>query len=285
LIDSCGPIAIPFLHSSMAHPRDKNEPLEKMQTDSTADAAFTRMQIRDNNENDTESESEREEEGGKRENKDAGSDSPLQDDDSDEEDVDEEGKHEPGIVEELPEGWYRGGSQPGKYKMGLDERYFRSGSASAYIESVGPNNKLGFGTVCQNFYPKDYLAKRVRLFAWLRYNLCEDSQSWTGIWMKVEIPTEGGTGFRLDNMSDRKLQGSSKEQWARAEIVMDIPMSCINCTFGFLLYGGGIVWADDFQFEVVDKSVPLTGVPNQKIPINLSFQQQQPPQEQKPHST
>jgi len=123
------------------------------------------------------------------------------------------------IVDILPEGWYRGGSHPGMYIMGLDETVFHTGTASAFIKSretiaVGTqedveNVKLRFGTVFQNFYPKDYLFQRVRLTAYLRYNL-DDGVSWGGMWMKVEFMVdEQKTGVLLDNMSDRKLSGSS----------------------------------------------------------------------------
>jgi len=162
--------------------------------------------------------------------------------------------------------------------MGLDERVYRSGSASAIIQSIAQDvtqgERVAFGTICQSFFPKDYLSRRIQLTAWLRYELLEDSKSWAGIWMKTEFPSSqvGVNHFRLDNMSDRKLQGSSKGEWVKVVIVNDIPMSAVNCTFGFLLCGGGLVWADDFQFEVVDKSVALTGVPKQKKPINLNFQ-------------
>jgi len=160
--------------------------------------------------------------------------------------------------------------------MGLDERVYKSGSASAYIKSiadrVAEGEKLGFGTVCQSFFPKDYLSKRIRLTAWLRHDLPEDGKSWCGIWLKTEYPSSTGVNlYRLDNMSDRKLTGSSKEGWINVCIVNDIDMNCINCTFGFLLCGAGTIFADDFQFEVVEKTVPLTGVPKQKRPINLSF--------------
>jgi len=198
--------------------------------------------------------------------------------DDDEEEEEDDRPREPGILDELPDGWYRGGSHPGKYKMGLDERVYRSGSASAIIQSIAPDvtqgERVAFGTICQSFFPKDYLSKRIRLTAFLRYDLLDDTISWAGIWMKTEFPSSqiGVNLFRLDNMSDRKLQGSSKGEWFKVSIVNDIPMSAVNCTFGFLLCGGGFVWADDFQFEVVDKSTPLTGVPKQKKPINLNFQ-------------
>jgi len=171
------------------------------------------------------------------------------------------------VVSELPEGWYRGGSYPGKYRMGLDERVFLFGSASAFIQSTGVihGERLGFGTVCQSFFPKDYLSKRVCLSAWLRYDAWDDNVSWAGIWLKVEFTTENGSSsFRLDNMSDRKLMGSSQGKWLQVTVVSDIPATCTNCTFGFLLFGGGHVWADNFQFDVVPTTVPLTGFLEQK---------------------
>ena len=38
-----------------------------------------------------------------------------------------------------------------------------------------------------------------------------------------------------------------------------------------MLNGRGQVWFDDFEFEIVDKSVPTTGVDKQLGPQNLKF--------------
>jgi len=193
-----------------------------------------------------------------------GGDESMSDSFSTGEEDDETSEH--GIhVNELPEGWIRGGSQPGKYEMGLDENVYRSGSASAFIRlkegaiftpqaspSLGTRHPrtAEFGTICQNFYPKNFLNKNVKLSAYLCYELVANLDSWTGIWLKVEYTDETQSlGFRLDNMYDHKLTGSSNGNWVKCEIIHSIPASTVNVTFGFLLFGGGIVWADDFTFE------------------------------------
>ena len=53
----------------------------------------------------------------------------------------------------------------------------------------------------------------------------------------------------FDNMNDRPILGTTK--WTKYEIEMDVPVDSIYITFGYLLKGGGIAWADDFTIETV----------------------------------
>jgi len=168
-------------------------------------------------------------------------------------------------IAELPEGWYRGGSigSPGMYIIGLDESVLFDGCASAVIRSKDLQSLKcnEFGTVFQNFFPRDYLCRRIKISAYLNYKLFGEN-SWTGIWMKEEFIDENYQSYFIkDNMSDRKLTGSSNNSWVPCTIVVDVPFSCVNLKFGFLLSGTGIVWANNFDLEVVDTSLPLTGVP------------------------
>jgi len=156
----------------------------------------------------------------------------------------------------LPEGWARGGSHPGRYEMGLDEgKYYTGGTAAAFIRSMTleplPNGNISFATVCQKFYPKTFLDKKVKLTGRLCYNLCADS--WTGLWVKVDlkVPQDRPRSFRLDNMNDRKLCGSSEGEWIYCEVETDIPVNVESVSFGFLMCGTGIVWSSDLQFEII----------------------------------
>jgi len=44
--------------------------------------------------------------------------------------------------------------------------------------------------------------------------------------------------------------------------------------FGFFLFGGGQVWADDFKLERVSESTPVTGKRQDRppTPTNLDFE-------------
>eukprot|EP01127_Copromyxa_protea_P021884 TRINITY_DN7648_c0_g1_i3.p1 TRINITY_DN7648_c0_g1~~TRINITY_DN7648_c0_g1_i3.p1 ORF type:complete len:191 (+),score=23.45 TRINITY_DN7648_c0_g1_i3:139-711(+) len=145
---------------------------------------------------------------------------------------------------------------------------------SSYVAlSLLPNGQPGFGTVCQRFYPKQFLGKRIKLTGHLCWNLV-GPESWTGMWVKVDLITTNPRTFHLDNMADRKLVGSSEGSWVECEIVTDIPMNAEALSFGFLLVGMGIIWASDFKFEVVGNSVKPTGERgNQRTPADSVSQE------------
>ena len=79
----------------------------------------------------------------------------------------------------------------------------------------------------------------------------------------------------FDNMCNRKLEGTN--DWTKLEIVLDIPEDSTNIGFGVIFSGDGKMWADDFEFEVVRKTVPTTSCPcspgNRDYPAkNLDFE-------------
>eukprot|EP01124_Arcella_intermedia_P024369 TRINITY_DN4083_c0_g1_i1.p1 TRINITY_DN4083_c0_g1~~TRINITY_DN4083_c0_g1_i1.p1 ORF type:complete len:131 (-),score=22.43 TRINITY_DN4083_c0_g1_i1:175-567(-) len=119
----------------------------------------------------------------------------------------------PGFIDTVPEGWYRGGSHPGLYWMGLDDNVYLRGTASAVIKSKDPGPlsepTTSFGAFFQNFFPRQYLGKRVRLTANLKYSIPEDSFSWAALWMKIEYTQDNKVATLLDNMKDRRLVGTS----------------------------------------------------------------------------
>lgn len=125
----------------------------------------------------------------------------------------------------------------------------------------------------QSFAPEDYLGKRVKLTAFIK---SEDVKSWAGMWMRVD----GNSNFSLsfDNMYKRAIKGTI--DWTQYEIVLDVPEESTNLSFGVLLNGTGKVWMDDFKFEIVDASTPLTAtskkkeepkIKKQTKPRNLNF--------------
>ena len=59
-------------------------------------------------------------------------------------------------------------------------------------------------------------------------------------------------------MRQFKLHGTNG--WSRHAFVFDVPENGAQVIIGFSLKGSGVIWADDFSFEVVDRSVPVTTV-------------------------
>jgi hypothetical protein len=73
-------------------------------------------------------------------------------------------------------------------------------------------------------------------------------------------------GIRADNLSVRR-EVSGTTGWEKYELVMDIPAQSQVIGIVLTLEGPGTVWADDFQLEQVDSSVPASI----REPMNLDF--------------
>jgi hypothetical protein len=170
---------------------------------------------------------------------------------------------------QFPAGWFASGSSPKDYEVRLDRSEHHSGKASGAITSVS-ETPTGFGTLMQVFKADNYRGKRLRMTG---YAKTKDVESWAGLWMRVDGP--GGTALAFDNMQDRPLTGSLG--WEEYEIVLDVPETGTNISFGVLLAGKGRVWVDDFAFEIVGKDTPSTDLRGKMRemplePANLSFE-------------
>lgn len=164
-----------------------------------------------------------------------------------------------------PKGWIVAGSAPADYEYGTDMGKSTDGSKSAFIKSKPGSKDSGFGTLMQMFAADDYRGGRWKLTARMRTEDAKKAQ----LWMRVDGPDRKMNAF--DNMDDRPVTGDS--EWRRYEIVLDVAPDSVAVAFGFFLFGGGQVWADDFKLERVPGSVPVTGNASQQArnPTNLSF--------------
>ncbi len=160
--------------------------------------------------------------------------------------------------------WFLAGSSPKNYEIGTENNTERTGKV-AYLKSVKTGS--GFGTIMQTFIPTSYLGKRVRLTGYIKSNKVND---WAGMWFRIDGENNAMLGF--DNMQDRAIKGETP--WTRYAIVLDIPIESKAIAYGVLLSGQGNVWLDDLKFEVVDKSMPLTGTSQGmlKEPTNTNFE-------------
>jgi len=175
---------------------------------------------------------------------------------------------------DLPTGWYKAGDKPRSYEMGIDKGAGKDGKNAATIKSI--DKKIdGFGTLMQDCSPDKYLGKRVRMSGLVK---TKDVSDWSGLWFRID-QKDSKSGRSFDNMHDGKKDRSIKgtSDWAKYEIVLDVPSDATNMAYGALLVGTGQLWFDNVTFEVVDKSVPTTGMeqdekPTNKEPVNLDFE-------------
>ncbi|HNW69751.1 MAG TPA: hypothetical protein PKI01_05080 [Bacteroidales bacterium] len=178
---------------------------------------------------------------------------------------------------DLPTGWFKAGDKPNSYDMGIDKGAGRDGKNAATIKSIEKNIK-GFGTLMQNCLPGKFLGKRVRMAGYMK---TKDVTGWAAFWLRIDTK-EKENNMPFDDMhgskNDRSVKGTT--DWARYEIVLDVPLSAEQFAYGALLNGTGQLWFDDITFEIVDNTVKTTGftvaaseppvIPGE--PVNLDFE-------------
>ena len=167
----------------------------------------------------------------------------------------------------VPPGWFKAGSKPADYDVGVDSTIRHKGNASAFLKSRTPD-AAGFVTLMQTIDAERWHGKRVRLDGWLRTSSVERTAV---LWMRIDGRVrEQMLGF--DNMHDRELRGTV--DWTRVQIVLDVAPEAVSISFGIILAGAGEVWADDLRFEVVTNRVPTTARRSRlpSDPVNLDFE-------------
>jgi hypothetical protein len=168
----------------------------------------------------------------------------------------------------VPQGWIHAGNDPKSYETATDAAVTHGGKKSGRLASIA--EPKGFGTLMQEFAADDYRGKRLRLSAWIKVS---DVKDWAGLWMRVDGPVNKSLAF--DNMQKRAIKGT--KDWARYEIVLDVPNEADGIFYGVLIEGAGKAWLSDPQFETVDRSVPVTDMmtgklPRSKGPANTDFE-------------
>ena len=135
---------------------------------------------------------------------------------------------------------WSGGGQG--YDLRLDSSKPHSGKSCALITS---QTEERFGTYTQCIDARGLIGKRIAFRGFLR----SDSEGNGGLWMRIDADDEA---VEFDNMADRRVTG--RTDWARQEVVLDVPEKATKICFGFLLTGKGSLWADDLTIEVVEKT-------------------------------
>jgi hypothetical protein len=165
-------------------------------------------------------------------------------------------------------GWFLAGNGPSHYRISTDSETKHGGVASACLTAVEDPGDM-FGTLMQSIAAGDYRDKRVRLSAFVRTH---SVSGWTGVWMRVD--REQGEIASFDNMRDRPIKGTT--DWAKYEVVLDVPHDAKTINFGVLQTGPGKTWLDDVALDTVDHSVAVTDIGAERVnaaPTNLDFDQ------------
>lgn len=139
-------------------------------------------------------------------------------------------------------GWFGGGKG---FKVTPEKLDQRTGKGCVRMERV--DDGADFCGASQFVSATNYRGKTIRLTGFIKTKGVTDGGA--GLWMRIDAPKRNTVGF--DNMSDRPILGATP--WTEYQIDMEVPDSAIEITFGVLLKGGGIAWADDFKLEVIEK--------------------------------
>jgi len=172
---------------------------------------------------------------------------------------------------DVPKGWQKAGSAPGKYDMGLD---FGMGRTSKYAATIQSNTydfgMSQFGTLMQSFSPDKYVGKRIKMTGFMK---SQNVRNWAGFWLRVDGKKQNKS-LSFDNMFDRPVTGTTT--WRQYEIILDVPKGATNIAFGALLDGVGKIWFDDIRFEEVSSTTATTGKDSKtkkEAPENLDFEE------------
>jgi hypothetical protein len=165
----------------------------------------------------------------------------------------------------LPKGWLRWGAPEGGYEIGMDFQVFHINKNSGTIKALAARDGAGFGSCFQKFGAPPYRGKRVRFSG---YTKTLGVTGHCGLVMRVLDIYSGD--LAVENTYD--MGGTGTNEWAKREIVMDVPEHAGVLSIGASLYGEGHMWFDGLVFEEVGLDVPLTISEYSDAPQNLNFQ-------------
>lgn len=171
---------------------------------------------------------------------------------------------------DLPKGWFKAGTDPSKYEMGVENGAGQDGKNAATIQSIEKRIN-GFGTLMQNCSPEKYAGKRVRMTGYMK---SKDVAESAAFWFRIDVKGSKEPS-NFDNMNGRPIKGTT--DWKKYEIVLDVASDASNLAYGALLSGTGQIWFDNITLEIVDNSVPSTNLYGDKkqspqSPVNLNFE-------------
>ena len=162
----------------------------------------------------------------------------------------------------MPVGWYALGNLTGDYAVGTDRSRRDGGQchSGGTIRSL-TDDPRGFATLQQSIRAADFRGERVRLSGFVKSGAGFLGAT-SGLWMRVDGPAGSEN---IDFMQDRPIEQGT--DWARYEVVLDVPSNAVGVSFGVLLFGWGQVWLDDVALERVGRDVPLTGRPGHMLAV------------------
>jgi hypothetical protein len=153
------------------------------------------------------------------------------------------------ILQMTPADWLLRGDRSYLYETRPDTRETYSGTASAYLQPISPDES-GDAYLVKMVNRPELAGKRVRFSAYIKAAGVQDHAE---LWLATSdyLPRFG----RIDGNLNREIKGTTG--WERYEITQDVPAGSISISFGVRLVGKGKIWIDAAKLEVVGQDVPV----------------------------
>jgi hypothetical protein len=150
-----------------------------------------------------------------------------------------------------PRGWKVTGVQAANCILKSDFNYVQSGTASALLQTIANDtvSSCGFG---QASAVGKFRGQRVAFSAYLA---TQDVTGSGALWFRADDGSGAVVAFQ--NQLRHGLSGTSP--WTAEVLVIDVPDTANNIFYGAVLSGSGMLWVDSADFNVVNKTVAVTG--------------------------
>lgn len=140
------------------------------------------------------------------------------------------------------------------------------GGAKALALRPTVKSPRGYGVAMQAFDAKPWRGKRVRIAAFIRTSQVTARGDFWARAQGNDSPDDG------PGLSSATTPLPPTTDWARFELVFEVPDDARDVQFGAGIQGPGQLWLDDVRVEVVPRSVPLApALP--KVPVNPTFEE------------
>jgi hypothetical protein len=191
---------------------------------------------------------------------------------------------DPNSAKDRPRGWRITGRDATNCTLESDHSYAQSGAASALLRSSN-SGPAQWCAIIQSSAPGRYQGTRLQFSAYLS---TQASAGGGSLWFRADDAQ--GLTVAFETQVLRPLGGNSP--WTFEVIVIDVPETARAIFYGAAFRNGGLMWMDSAEFNVVDKTVPLTSRPItaqeavvnphldlaalRAAPENLDFEQTEP---------
>jgi len=150
------------------------------------------------------------------------------------------------------QGWRMSGGASKEYAVRLDPAALRNGRPTLSLLPIAdPGDR--YGTWLRVVDAKPYLGRRVRIWGYTR---TAGAPKKAELWARVQAADSPVDGVGLGG---EFLLLPPESDWAKREIVLDVPESAASIHFGIGVLGTGRIWLDEPTIELVGDDVPLSG--------------------------